>query len=125
MSKDNFNKFLFEYIPKHPELGLENDKLNPESFAQLAVTLGPKAGFSFTKAEVDEVLAAAPRKDGPLSDKHLDAVSGGAAAPAGGATAYVHQVSLTGTAMCPSLRATSEVADEDWMFIKGEFLKGE
>src|SRR5580692_10704415 len=103
MSKDNFNKFCFEYIPKHPELGLGTDKLSPDGFAKIALVEGPKAGFSFTKAEVDEVLGAAQKK-GQLSDKQLEGVSGGAALGTG--VSADHAVSASGTAMCyAALRA--------------------
>ncbi len=116
MSKDNFTKFCTEYIPKHPELGLGKDSLTPDGFAKVALVEGPKAGFSFTRAEVDEVFGA--MRQAQLSDKQLDAVSGGAAQ--GGALPMAHEPSVNGTAMCYSRSATSEIADSDWMHIKGD-----
>jgi hypothetical protein len=121
MSKDNFNKFCTEYIPQHPELGLGTDNMTPDAFAKVALVEGPKAGFSFTKSEIDEVFGA--MRQAQLSDNQLDAVSGGAMAT--GLLSSAHKASVNGTAMCYSSGATSEEADTDWMFIKGEFDKGE
>ncbi len=103
MTKKAFNDFCATYIPTHPELRLKTDKLSPEKFAAVALQVGPKAGFKFTKADVAAVLGdhkAARRKVTDL----------------GGSV----KASVNGTAMCYNGGVvTSDPADADWLVIKG------
>jgi hypothetical protein len=103
MSKKAFQEFCTEYIPTHPELGLKTDKLSPEDFAKVAVEKGPKAGFKFTKAEVDAVLGVHRSARRTVFDL-------------GGEV----KASANGTAMCWQRGAIgSDPADADWLVIKG------
>lgn len=107
MSKKAFKEFCLEYIPHHPELGLKTDKMKPEQFAKVAVEKGPKAGFKFTKAEVDSVLGLHSSARRTVFDL-------------GGEV----KASANGTAMCWAKGAIgTDPADADWMVIKGTIRK--
>jgi hypothetical protein len=103
MSKKAFNDFCANYIPKHPELRLKTDQLNPAQFAKVALDVGPTAGFKFTKAEVDAVLGAHRAARRQVTDL-------------GGSV----KASVNGTAMCYNGGlVTTDPADADWLVIKG------
>jgi len=103
MSKKAFNDFCGKYIPQHPELRLKTDKLKPEQFAKVAMEVGPKAGFKFTKAEVDAVLGTHRAVRRQVTDL-------------GGSV----KASVNGTAMCYNGGlVTTDPADVDWLVIKG------
>jgi hypothetical protein len=103
MSKKAFNEFCAKYIPQHPELRLRTDKLNLKQFAKVAMDVGPKAGFKFTKAEVDAVLGAHRAARRQVTDL-------------GGSV----KASVNGTAMCYNGGlVTDDPADVDWLVIKG------
>ena len=107
MAKKDFNKFCSEYIPKHPELRLKTDKLNTKEFAKIALAVGPKAGFKFTKADIDAVLGAHRKVRTEVADF-------------GGSV----KASVNGTAMCYNGGwVTEDPADADWLVIKGAVKK--
>jgi hypothetical protein len=107
MSKKEFNKFCNEYIPKHPELRLRTDKLDPKEFTKVALAEGRKAGFSFTKADIDAVLGQHRTIRKQVTDL-------------GGAV----KASVNGTAMCYNGGiVTDDPADADWLVITGRLKR--
>ncbi|HEX4476718.1 MAG TPA: Nif11-like leader peptide family RiPP precursor [Polyangiaceae bacterium] len=81
MAKQDFIKFYQEYLPKHPDLKGKVDAItNPDDFAKAVLEAGPKAGFTFTKPEIESVMQASEKlvTTSELSDDMLDAVAGGA-----------------------------------------------
>jgi hypothetical protein len=103
MSKKAFNEFCAEYIPKHAELRLKTDKLNVKEFTKVALDEGRKAGFSFTKADIDAVLGQHRQVRREVTDL-------------GGSV----KASVNGTAMCYNGGlVTDDPADADWLVIKG------
>ena len=101
VKKMTFEKFLRDYIPKHPELGLETDELSPSEFAKVAMEHGNKLGFSFSEGEIWSVLGEHLQTRQKIADL--------------GATV---KASANGTAMCwnGGMR-TDEVVDADWLVI--------
>jgi hypothetical protein len=134
MSKGNFQKFCHDYIPKHPELGLVTDDLTPEAFTKVAVAEGQKAGFSFTAAEVEEVMGE-HRKLATRKPKAEGTVVEALTVDAGIAErlavdpklvgkkvdlSAAMKASVNGTAMCYYHDTSSEDADADWIVIKDQ-----
>lgn len=82
MAKEDFVKFYQEYLPKNKALQAQVDAItNEEEFAKKVLDLGPKAGFSFSRSDVETVMKASEQaiRTKELSDAQLDAVAGGAA----------------------------------------------
>jgi hypothetical protein len=94
MSKDNFTKFYEEYVPKNAALKAQLDGIhNEDEFTKVALAEGTKGGFTFSASDVATVMEThKPARKAQLSDKQLDAVSGGVKA-----VANVHK---EGTVMC-------------------------
>lgn len=85
MAKEDFVKFYQDYLPKKPDLQSKIDKLtNEEAFATAVLDEGPKAGFTFSRQDVEAVMKASELKiqGAELSDAQLDGVAGGAMAQA-------------------------------------------
>jgi hypothetical protein len=83
MAKEDFVKFYQDYLPKKPDLQAKIDKLtNEEAFAKAVLDEGPKAGFTFSRQDVETVMKASELKvqGAELSDAQLDGVAGGAGA---------------------------------------------
>jgi hypothetical protein len=84
MAKQDFIRFYEDYLPKNPDLKTKIDAIhNEQQFADAVLDAGPKAGFKFTQADVEEVMEAKQKKAraGQLTDIQLDAVSGGVRQP--------------------------------------------
>jgi hypothetical protein len=105
--KMTFEKFCRDYIPAHPELGLETDDMSPSEFAKVAKEEGDKLGFSFTESEIQAVLGEHRAVRRQIAN--LGAVA---------------KASANGTAMCwhDALR-TDEPVDADWLEIKAASKK--
>jgi hypothetical protein len=102
--KMTFEKFCRNYIPAHPELGLDTDDLSPSEFAKVALEEGRKLGFSFTESEIQDVLGEHRQLRRQVADL-------------GGAV----KASANGTAMCwQGAIQTDEPIDADWLVIKAE-----
>jgi hypothetical protein len=101
--KMTFEKFCRNYIPEHPELNLGTDDMSPSEFAKVAKEEGAKVGFTFSDAEIQEVL-------GEHRDVRRQVANLGASIKA----------SANGTAMCwQGAVRTDEPVDADWLTIKG------
>lgn len=75
MSKEDFARFYEQYLPKHAALKAQLEgAASAERFIEIAVAEGPKAGFSFTATEVQQVMKT---RTGQLSDNQLAGVAGG------------------------------------------------
>lgn len=85
MAKEDFVKFYQEYLPKNKALQTQVDAItNEDEFAKKVLDLGPKAGFSFSRQDVESVMKASEQAilTKELSDDQLDAVAGGASVAA-------------------------------------------
>lgn len=77
MSRKDLARFCLEHLPKHPELKQSIYSLaDQDKFASALVEAGNKAGFNFSRTDVDETLSAASRTV-ELSDQELESVAGG------------------------------------------------
>lgn len=77
MSRTELARFCSEHLPKHPELKQSIYSLaDQEQFANALVEAGKKAGFDFSREDVDELLSTADRTV-ELSDAELESVAGG------------------------------------------------
>nr|UXE46065.1 hypothetical protein Hi04_10k_c5591_00005 [uncultured bacterium] len=116
MSKEAFVKFYQEYLPKNQGLQSKIDKItNEDQFAAAVLAEGPKAGFSFDRADVDAVMKASEQrvKGAELSDDQLGAVTGGAGVSIGSATVQIRSVdsvaNITNRLQIPNLGAEGTV----------------
>ena len=103
--KMTFERFCRDYIPDHPELGLETDNMSPSTFAKVALEEGRKLGFSFTETEIQSVLGEQRRLRREIANF-------------GGEI----KASANGTAMCWQHGAirTDDPIDADWLVIKAQ-----
>lgn len=103
--KMTFERFCRDYIPEHPELGLETDDMSPSAFAKVALEEGRKLGFAFTEGEIQSVLGEHRRLRREIANVGAEV-----------------KASANGTAMCWQHGAirTDDPIDADWLVIKAQ-----
>ena len=79
MSASDFIKFYSDYLPKHADLKTKIDNAADQKvFLDQCIEHGKAAGFSFSQADVDQVMRASLRQNTELDESQLEGVVGGA-----------------------------------------------